>query len=89
MKLFNQHYIYTVQITSGKKFTSLGGPSNPERDEIMVDEIIEKYKNHLTLLAIKDSFHAEKLSDLLKANAEDINKIIKSLNTCLHFCKFS
>ena len=54
----------------------------------MVDEIIEKYKNHLTLLAIKDSFHAEKLSDLLKANAEDINKIMKSLNTCLHFCKF-
>ena len=37
-------------------------------------------------IAIKDYFHAGKLCDLLKANAQDVNKIIKSLNTAGPVC---
>ena len=81
VELFNDHYINIVQKTANKKISSLGDSSNPELDEITVAEIIEKYKSHPSVLAIKNSFYPNKLFDLPKPNAEDINKIIKSLNT--------
>jgi len=81
VELFNDHYINIVQNTSGKKTLSLGDPSNPERDRNTVREIIMKYKNHPSILAIKKSFNPEKMFDIPKATAKDINRIIKSLNT--------
>lgn len=49
VELFNGHYINTVQTTSRKKIKSVGYPSNPELDEITVDEIIDKCKNPLNI----------------------------------------
>ena len=54
-----------------EKIISLGDPWNPESDETTVDEIIEKYKNHPRISAVKDSFLPGKLFDLPKSYAED------------------
>ena len=60
VELFKEHYIDIVQEISGKKITSLVNSSILEPGEITFDEIIEKYKNRSSSLAIKDSFHPEK-----------------------------
>ena len=77
VELFNKHYINTVQTTCRKKITSIGDPSNPKLDETKIDESLEKYKNHPSIIAIKDSFHSESLFDP-KANTEDIIRLSNS-----------
>ena len=80
IELFNEHYINNVQTTCWKKITSIGDASNPKLDKTTVDESIEKYNNHPSIFAIKDSFYSESLLDS-KANAEGINKYQSSKAT--------
>ena len=80
VELFNEHYINIVHKTSGKKSTCLGNSSNCDLDKVTVGEIIEKYKNHPSILAINNSFQIEKVFNLPTPSTEEINKIIKTLD---------
>ena len=44
--IFNNHYINIVESTTGTPPTSLGNPSDPNRDKETVQEIIEKFSDH-------------------------------------------
>ena len=46
VELFNEHYINTVEKSSGKKPLSLGNSSDASQDEMTVKEIISVYSNH-------------------------------------------
>ena len=46
VELFNEHYINTVEKSSGKKPLSLGNSSDASQDEMTVTEIISAYSNH-------------------------------------------
>ena len=80
MELFNEHYINTVEKSSGKKPLSLGNSSDASQDEMTVNEIISAYSNHPSIRKIKNLCAPENTFDLPYASTSDINKIIKSQN---------
>ena len=51
-EIFNDHYINLVEKSSGKKPTSLAKDTGTSDDRQIVRLIIEKYKNHPSILAI-------------------------------------
>ena len=79
-ELFNEHYVNIVKNSSGKEPSSLGDSSNSMLDESSVKSIIDKYSNHPSVLKIKENIDVECCFDLPKAEVEEINRILKSLN---------
>ena len=53
---------------------------NPNLDEKVIREVIENYRNHLSINKIKEIVKEKHIFDFPEATTEDINKIIKSLN---------
>ena len=80
VEMFNKHYVNIVEKTSGIAPKNPGNPLDPKLDQKTIPEIVENYWNHPSIIKIKEIVK-EKLSfDFPEATAEDINKIIKSLN---------
>ena len=80
VELFNENYINIVEISSGKKPSSLGNCEDITQDDATVDKFISKYSSHLSVQKIKKEFSVDKEFELAYASAKDINQIIKSLN---------
>ena len=53
---------------------------NPKLDEKTIREIIENYRNHPSIIKIKEIVKEKPIFDFPEGTTEDINKIIKSLN---------
>ena len=78
--MFNNRYITIVQKTSGVASESLGDSSLPEYDEETVNNILKHYENYPSASKIKCNQEEALYFDFPTSKAEDINKIIKSLN---------
>ena len=81
VELFNENYINVVEISSGKKSSSLGNCEDSAQDDATVDKIISQYSSHPSVLKIKREFSIDKEFELPYACAKDINQIIK-------FCEY-
>ena len=53
---------------------------DPKLDEKTIREIIENYRNHPSIIKIKEIVKEKPIFDFPEATTEDINKVIKSLN---------
>ena len=80
VEMFNNHYINIVENTSGLTPKSIGISSNTDHDKSTVKEIIESYKNHPSIIKIKECSINLTRFDFPKPTAADISLIIKSLN---------
>ena len=80
VEMFNNHYINIVEKSAGFIPKSIGDSSNPDNDKSTVKEIIYAYKNHPSIIKIKESTTNLIPFDFPKPTVEDISKIIKSLN---------
>jgi len=80
VEMFNNHYINIVEKSSGSAPKSIGDSSNPENDKPTVQKIIDAYKNHPSIIKIKESSSNIIPFDFPKPTVEDISKIIRSLN---------
>ena len=81
--MFNKHYINIVEETSGIAPKNLGNSLtflDPKLDETTILEIIENYRNHPSIIKVKDIVKEKPICNFPKATTEDINEIIKSLN---------
>ena len=76
----HKHYINIVGKTSGLTPKSIGNSSNPDHDRSTAKEIIESYKNHPSIIKIKECSKNLIRFDFPKPTAVDISLIIKSLN---------
>ena len=76
----NKHFINIVEKKSGIAPKNLGNSLDPKLDEKTICEIIESYRNHHSIIKIKEIIKEKPISDFPEVTAEDINKIIKSLN---------
>ena len=62
VELFNSYFINAVENTTGKTLTSLGDSSNQQNYTDNVTKIISQYKNHLSVVKIKETYkHLETL----------------------------
>ena len=52
-RIFNEHDINIVEKSSGTKPSSLGDSANPSLDETNVGKIIDNYRDHPSVIAIK------------------------------------
>ena len=76
----NNTKINIKEKTSGLTPKSIGNPSNSDHDRSTVKEIIENYKNHPSIIKIKECSKNLTRFDFPKPTAADISLIIKSLN---------
>jgi len=82
VEIFNNHYINIVETTIGNLPMSLGNSTDPECDNNTVLDIIEKYSKNPIILKIKNTIEDPTKSFCLPAaSREEINKIIKNLDT--------
>ena len=79
--MFNNNYIDIPEKSSGTTPKSRGSPSNPDPDRNTVLDIIEYYKNHPSLIQIKEQFKHSNSSDFLKATVKAVTSIMQSLHT--------
>ena len=78
--MFNNHYINIVEKSSGSAPKTIGDSSNPNNDKSTVLNIISAYKNHPSIIKIKECSINSIPFDFPKPTVEDISLIIKSLN---------
>ena len=91
VEMFNKHYINIVEKTSGIAPKNLGNLLDPKHDEKTIRETIENYRNHPSIINIKEIVKEKPILCFPEAITEDINRIIKSLNpnketfsNCIH-----
>ena len=65
VEMFNNHYINIVKKSSVSDSKSIGNPSDPDHDKCTVQNIIQCYKNHPSIIKIKENFKSLALSDFL------------------------
>ena len=70
-------YINIVQETSGIAPKNLGNPLDPKLDKSTISEVIENYRNHPSIIKIKEIVNEKPIFDFPEATAEDLNEIIK------------
>ena len=73
VELFNYYLINAVENTVGKTPTSLGDSSNQQDDTDNVKKIISEYKNHPSVIKIKETYKHFGNFNLPKAIPKDIN----------------
>ena len=59
---------------------SKGNPSDPDHDKCTLQNIIQFYKNHPSIIKIKENFKNLSPFDFPKPTIEDMSLIVKSLN---------
>ena len=79
-KTFNSHYINIVKITTGKHPTKLGTLASRSSEKEIVATIIDKFKNHRSIINIKNEFRPTAELNIKVATVDQINKIIRSLD---------
>ena len=80
-EIFDNYYTNTAETTSGKQPSAITNPNSECQYKAIVKKITESYKNHPSVVIIKENIFPSSLSfDLPQASKEDINKIVKSLN---------
>ena len=60
VELFNENYVNIVEISSGKKLSSLGNCEDSAQDDATVGKIISKYSSHPSVQKIKREFSIDK-----------------------------
>ena len=72
-KEFSSYYINIAKTSSGKPPMKLDN-LDYINDLLITKGIIGKYKNHPSIKAIQDTFHAKKEFEIEEALAEQVNK---------------
>ena len=70
-------YINIVQKTSGIAPKNLGNSLDPKLDKNTISEVTENYRNHPSIIKIKEIVNEKPIFDFPEATAEGINEIIK------------
>ena len=77
---FNSHYINIVKSTTGKNPTKLGTLASRISEKEIVATIIDKIKNHPSIISIKNEFRPTAELNIKAATVDQINKIIRNLD---------
>ena len=80
-KNINSYYINITKTTSGKLPIKLENNLDYINDSLITKRIIEKYKNHPSIKAIQDTFPVKKEFKIEEAKVEQINKILRNINS--------
>ena len=80
-EIFDNYYTNTAETTSGKQPSAISNPNSECQYKAIVKKITESYKNHPSVVIIKENIFPCSLSfDLPQASKKDINKIVKSFD---------
>ena len=80
-KQFNSHYINIVKSTTYEHQTKLETLANKFSEKEIVAAIIGKFRNHPSIINVKNEFPATAELNIKAATVDQINKILKSLDT--------
>ena len=82
VEIFNDHYINIVEKTSGLKPKDVRNEIGKNRTNTeIVQHIIQKYKDHPSVKAIKSIFKFRNKFCFSKITRKEVNKLLKSINT--------
>ena len=85
-KTFNEHYINTVERSSGLKPEKMEFESSLNTSRNILHSIIDRYKNHSSILKIKSEVSSKSCSDSdisrnILVTSGEVEKMLKSLNS--------
>ena len=80
-KEFDSDYLNIAKTTSGKPPMKLENNLDYINDSLITKRIIKKYKNHPSIKAIQDTFLVKKEFKIEEAKVEQINKILRNINS--------
>ena len=80
-KEFNSYYINIAKTISGKPPTTLESNLDYINNSLITKRIIEKYNNHTSIKAIEDTFPVKKEFKIEEAKVEQVNKILRNINS--------
>ena len=80
-KEFNSYYINIAKTISGKPPTTLENNLDYINNSLITKRIIEKYNNHTSIKAIEDTFPVKKEFKIEEAKVEQVNKILRNINS--------
>ena len=82
VEIFNNHYINIVESTTGIPPTSLGDPSDPDKDRATVKEIVEKFIDHPIIAKIRENKPCTTMGSFSfpTATKEEVNEILKNID---------
>ena len=84
-KTFNEHYINTVERSSGLKPEKMEFENSLDTSRNILHSVIDRYKNHPSILKIKSEVSSKSCSDSdfsrnILVTSDEVEKILKSLN---------
>ena len=79
-KTFKSHYINIVKSTAVKHPTNIGTLASSINEKEVVATITDKFKNHPSIISIKNEFRPTAELNIKAATVDQINKIIRSLD---------
>ena len=79
-KTFNSHYINMVKSTTGRHPTKIGTLASRISEKEIVATITDKFKNHPSIISIKNEFRPTAELNFKAATVDQINEIIRSLD---------
>ena len=85
-KTFNEHYINTVERSSSLKSEKMEFESSLNTSTNILNSIIDRYKNHSSILQIKSEVSSKSCSDSdfsrnILVTSDEVEKMLKSLNS--------
>ena len=86
VKTFNEHYINTVERSSGLKPEKMEFENSLNTSRNILHNIIDRYKNHPSILKIKSEVSSKSCSNSdfsrnILVTSDEVEKILKSLNS--------
>ena len=79
-KAFKSHYIKIVKSTAVKHPTKLGTLASSINEKEVITTITDKFKNHPSIISIRNEFRPTAELNINPATADQINKIIRRLD---------
>ena len=85
-KTFNEHYINTVERSSGLKPEKMEFENSLNTSRNILHSIIDRYRNHPNILKIKSEVISESCSNSdfcsnILVTSDEVEKMLKSLNS--------
>ena len=81
VKVFNNHWIYIVEKSSGKRSRHVARDNNIENKRIAIQVIKKYFENHPSIKQIQENFQHQYIPSIPYTITEEVKDLLKEVNT--------
>ena len=80
VEAFNDHYVNTVEKSSGKKSRHVAPDNNIENKRIAIQIINKYFENHPSIKQVQENFQHQRIPSISYTTNEEVKKLLKEVN---------